>query len=1155
MPKTIRTILAGLLILPMAALNVNAAAIPTSNGSLTVSDGDDGANHVEINGGVTPIVTILSNADLDPDGANPGLILNSADYFDGTATGLFGPLSGNTQPELLESADIVVPLTGVIINNGNISSDSSGMDANNNQMLFINSGSLTGGTNATSAGILDVASGSFIVNSGSITGGNSSAIRGIVGGDGADGVTVHNTGTLTGQDTAGIGIFLDDDSLVINSGIITSSSTTRGSVTLGNNSSLYNLSTGSITGNIGYFNNDVNGTNSSLNLYNWGSITGTSGTAISGSGGIDNFYLNSGSNISGDVSLGDGSDNLFIASDYTGNVDIIGDILAGTGNDSIDINANGIVDPDDLDFIDVNDDGYENGYVFIDGGINVGDGDDLLNLDAVKGGTIRIAGAVIDTLGSDDVIFNANTNGLIYLIDGLDAGLGTTDFQDVGGLGADSIILNTADITGTPNGAIVVVDGILGGAGVDTFQIQGGLVATLDFEGDTNLDDYVESMRGTGMNMIIGNVQGIQELDKTGAGLALITDYYSTDEGFFNSSATHEIDSISITNGSLYINGDLDETPLSTNTVDRTAIYVGNDPGVPDDDGSDDTFADEFGGTGIWNADITMENGGFSAGQIAMVNDWDLSDMVGPSINSIGTVNIAGSISFDADTFIRYDLSPQLDTEFAISGNVADLITHTSAGGGVVSFDQDSYVRLSPNDINRVVSDGVYVIASSDTAISGIPAGVSVQFNANVQDTGNRLGTLVPELTGIQIGNVLGTNLASFTTLEIQSNGGGENLVAIILHDYAGMGQNANQASIGAAIDNLIYSPDANVQDFIAALDYSDMATAIATIESISPENQLAQSVGIFNASYGAHRALENYLAAARSESRDVVRQPVSLGSAKAPLSTATKGRIWGNVSYDIQDYEDGTNGTEYDGQSSAFTTGIDWSVTSTLILGALISGSTSDFDYSAGSTDVDSIRLALYGTWGEATGIYSNFSLGYGNHDMSDRRDLGGLFGINNSSTDADNVTALATIGYAMKHGAVKHGPYAGFEYQEMDVDDFNVTGGIIPVAVSGYNVESLRGLIGYRAETTYGRFSPYASIAYAHEFEGDDVVANATIAGSPFSVTTDGPNSAILLALGTGYTVTDVLSLSIGYRGEVSIESDGLDSHGIMLGADWKF
>jgi len=233
----------------------------------------------------------------------------------------------------------------------------------------------------------------------------------------------------------------------------------------------------------------------------------------------------------------------------------------------------------------------------------------------------------------------------------------------------------------------------------------------------------------------------------------------------------------------------------------------------------------------------------------------------------------------------------------------------------------------------------------------------------------------------------------------------------------------------------------------------------------------------------------------------------------------------------------------------------MDWRVTSSLILGVLLEGSTSDYDYNQGSTDIDSIRFAIYGTWGEATGFYSNFALGYGTHDMSDTRNFGGIWGINNSSTDADSLMALVTVGYAMEHNGVKHGPYAGFEYQDIDVDGFNVTGGVLPVAVSGYNVESLRGLIGYRAETRYGKFSPYASIAYAHEFKDDQVVANATIAGSPFAVTTDGPGSAVLLSLGSGYSFSDEFSMSLGYRAEISVESTGLDSHGIVLGADWRF
>ena len=48
---------------------------------------------------------------------------------------------------------------------------------------------------------------------------------------------------------------------------------------------------------------------------------------------------------------------------------------------------------------------------------------------------------------------------------------------------------------------------------------------------------------------------------------------------------------------------------------------------------------------------------------------------------------------------------------------------------------------------------------------------------------------------------------------------------------------------------------------------------------------------------------------------------------------------------------------------------------------------------------------------------------------------------------------------------------------------------------------------------------------------------------------------SSAILLTAGTGIVLTDSLMLDVGYRGEISVDGDGVDSHGGSIGLSWSF
>jgi outer membrane autotransporter protein len=156
--------------------------------------------------------------------------------------------------------------------------------------------------------------------------------------------------------------------------------------------------------------------------------------------------------------------------------------------------------------------------------------------------------------------------------------------------------------------------------------------------------------------------------------------------------------------------------------------------------------------------------------------------------------------------------------------------------------------------------------------------------------------------------------------------------------------------------------------------------------------------------------------------------------------------------------------------------------------------------------------------------------------------------------SADASSVQALWTMGYSMGNDSFKHGPFAGLEYQNVDVDSFEESGPL-PLSVDSYDVDSLRALIGYRLDATYDKVRPYASIAYAHEFEDDEIDAEADFAGNSFSVNGPAQGSAILLTAGVGFSLSERLSMDVGYRGEISVEDEGLDSHGGSIGLNYSF
>jgi uncharacterized protein with beta-barrel porin domain len=390
---------------------------------------------------------------------------------------------------------------------------------------------------------------------------------------------------------------------------------------------------------------------------------------------------------------------------------------------------------------------------------------------------------------------------------------------------------------------------------------------------------------------------------------------------------------------------------------------------------------------------------------------------------------------------------------------------------------------------------------------------------------------------------------------------GDTNVVLRIQHDYEGLpGLTDNQSSLGSAIDASVSSPNVRVQEFIASLDYSDLETVQATLATLDPGATFGVIGSVVNSNYRLHRLTQQHLAGVRNSETITEAGPSTTDAKGATVAGATtthsagRGNAWGSLSYDWQD-SDVNDYPDYDGETGAITAGFDWRITNELVLGLVLDGSSGDFNSDVIDSDVDSLRAAVYGTWGTSTGFYSDFLLGYGDHDIDSNRSLAGqLSGHAKGDTDADSLQALWTVGYTMGDAVLKHGPFGGFEYQNVDVDGFSESGLPFSMDVDGYDVDSFRGLIGYRVDANYGTLRPYGSVAYAHEFEDGENSTTASFAGNDFRISGAEQSSAFLISLGTGISLSSSLTLDVGYRGEIATD-DGMTSHGGSLGLNYSF
>jgi uncharacterized protein YhjY with autotransporter beta-barrel domain len=1111
-------------------------------------------------------------ATLDLDVTNDGSITGGDDGIDAGDSALIdnnatGTITGTAGDGIFAGA-----LLG-LTNDGDITGAANGVQAGASATIDNNAaGTITGngGDGVQAGALLDLSNAGIIIGS----------VNGVEAGDTA---IIDNLlgGTITGNGGDGVnaGNALD----LANDGSITGS---VDGVDALDNAVIVNSSTGVITGNGG----DGVVVDNLLNLTNSGSITGTddgvdalnsavivnnaTGVVSGGNDGIDAAdslsLTNSGSITGGD----DGVE----ADDFASVLNQLGATITGNGSDGLDVGDflsltnNGTITGVVADGVDAGDSASitnNNTIVGASDGVEADDFLSLTNNATITGGDdgvdaddsafiVNNAGATITGTGGEgveagDSLILSNSGTIIGNDDGIEAGESSVVTNNFGGVitgtngdgvDFDGVIGSTLNNSGTINGADGAIDG---SSGNDVFNLNNGSVINGDVFGwggsDTiNFNGGLTSPFGlfdTTENIIHGDVFDVEFINKTGSGFAVIGDggIDYDNNTITDPLVTVEANLITVTSGGLIINGNV----IATDGVSASTINVLDDA--------------ELDGTGTWTANVNLDDGAiFSAGATAI----SLTSQAGPITpeDAIGSLTILNTVTDNGSAF-RWDVAPQTPVSNGVNSDLVTANTYVINGMDL---------HISPTNLDETITNGVYTIIATNNAvdITGIDE-VGVQFNSNIEEQNlDFVGSeVLNNLDDLNTNTVLGSFFATVTT-----SGDGTDVLLEIQHDFEGLpGLTATQRSIGAIFDVESDNPDADIQDFLAALDYSSLEEVQAVLQALDPSAQLGMVASIINSNYRVNRMVQNHLFDLRVCEEPMMIAPSGAKDAKgvvAPQQSVAapshRYGAWGSLSYDWQDLEGSDDVSDFDGNVGAFTAGFDWRVNPTLAFGILLDGSKADLDHGSGDTDIDSLRVAVYGTWGACTGWYSDFLLGYGKHDLDTDRST--IFGSVDSSSDADSIQALWTVGYTFASGNLKHGPFGGFEYQRVDADGFEEDGDIIeeiPVSVDDYEVDSLRALIGYRVNTTYGKFRPYASIAYAHEFGDDEISTNASLGGifdgASFRVTGPDLSSAILLSAGTGFSINESLTLDVGYRGEISVGDDGVDSHGGSIGLNWTF
>jgi len=235
-------------------------------------------------------------------------------------------------------------------------------------------------------------------------------------------------------------------------------------------------------------------------------------------------------------------------------------------------------------------------------------------------------------------------------------------------------------------------------------------------------------------------------------------------------------------------------------------------------------------------------------------------------------------------------------------------------------------------------------------------------------------------------------------------------------------------------------------------------------------------------------------------------------------------------------------NASGYDFTTGGVTIGVDYRMNNHFSIG-LMGGyaNTSTQLNDNGSIGVNSGKIGLYSTL-YGSGFYVN-TLVTGGYDTYDTH-RAALGGVAQGTTNGGDVDGLISGGYDAHFGKFTAGPIASIHYTNVEVNQFNEIGSLLPVRVATQDQDSLRSKVGLKASYDWQIagsgvvVSPTASASWQHEFLSSGFALDSSFtqgAGNLFDV--QGPQigrDSAIIDVGINVQWTTRFGTYLSYDGE---------------------
>ena len=468
--------------------------------------------------------------------------------------------------------------------------------------------------------------------------------------------------------------------------------------------------------------------------------------------------------------------------------------------------------------------------------------------------------------------------------------------------------------------------------------------------------------------------------------------------------------------------------------------------------------------------------------------------------NSIGTLNVAGDVTFAPGSTYAVELSPTSSDRIVAGGSAR-------IGGATVSLSLENSPTLLSTTQARSLLGHSYDILQAAGGIQG-------QF-----------GAVLPDYLFI------GGNLdyaANAIQLDIQRNA----------TSFASVGQTPNQRAVATAVEGL----GAGNSVYESLLLSASAASAQQAFQQLSGE---------------IYPALGSMLINDSRQLRDAVGERLHDANATPGNGWIKALGAWGST-------DSGNDTSRYSTSIGGLLAGVDGALDEQTRIGLVTGYSDSSLNMGSdthSSAKVDSYHLGAYaghdiGAWRLSTGA------AYSWHRADVKRDLqyGDVSAKQKAKVDAATTQVFGEAAYRLNLQPVALEPFANLAYVHLDTEGFTEKGDAAALKSSGEQRDAVLSTLGVRAVkrfnlSTQQSLDVSGRLGWQHSLSDIDAEQHLRFASgsTPYSVESSAlVRDAALVGVQASLALSKDVRLNLDYHGQLANREK---SHGVGLSLNWQF